>query len=106
MKSTMTDQELIEVTKGFTPYAKTPITPRHFTPDMLAAMRAIADAALVKFATESPLRPANMRDEFAGRAMQAAATKPTGAEGFTFEERAAWAYMQADAMLAERIKAK
>lgn len=40
-----------------------------------------------------------LRDDFAGRAMQAAATNPAGAEGFTFEERAAWSYQQADAML-------
>lgn len=40
-----------------------------------------------------------LRDYFAAKAMQAAATNPLGAEGFTFEERAAWAYQQADAML-------
>lgn len=43
-----------------------------------------------------------LRDYFAAKAMQAAATNPTGAEGFTFEERAAWAYQQADAMLKAR----
>lgn len=43
-----------------------------------------------------------LRDEFAGQAMQAAATNPTGADGFTFEQRAAWAYQQADAMLKAR----
>jgi hypothetical protein len=47
----------------------------------------------------------SLRDYFAGLAMQAAATNPTGADGFTFGERAEWAYMQADAMLAAR-KAK
>jgi hypothetical protein len=45
-----------------------------------------------------------LRDYFAARAMQAAATNPVGANGFTFEERAVWAYRQADAMLAERSK--
>jgi hypothetical protein len=44
------------------------------------------------------------RDYFAGLAMQAAATNPVGADGFTFEERAEWAYRQADAMLKERAK--
>ena len=44
----------------------------------------------------------SLRDYFAAKAMQAAATNPLGAEGFTFEERAAWAYAQADAMLEAR----
>jgi hypothetical protein len=44
----------------------------------------------------------SLRDHFAAKAMQAAATNPTGAEGFTFEERARWAYQQADAMLKAR----
>lgn len=43
-----------------------------------------------------------LRDYFAAKAMQAAATNPAGADGFTFEQRAAWAYMQADAMLRAR----
>lgn len=43
-----------------------------------------------------------LRDYFAAKAMQAAATNPTGADGFTFSERAAWAYQQADAMLKAR----
>jgi len=43
-----------------------------------------------------------LRDYFAAKAMQAAATNPTGADGFTFEERAALAYQQADAMLKAR----
>jgi hypothetical protein len=43
-----------------------------------------------------------LRDYFAAKAMQAAATNPTGADGFTFEQRAEWAYAQADAMLAAR----
>ena len=45
-----------------------------------------------------------LRDWFAGLAMQAAATNEQGANGFTFEQRAEWAYQQADAMLAERAK--
>lgn len=45
-----------------------------------------------------------LRDYFAAKAMQAAATNPAGAEGFTFEERAQWAYLQADAMIKERGK--
>ena len=45
-----------------------------------------------------------LRDYFAAKAMQAAASNPTGADGFTFSQRAAWAYQQADAMLAERAK--
>lgn len=45
-----------------------------------------------------------LRDYFAAKAMQAAATNPAGADGFTFAERAAWAYQQADAMIAERAK--
>lgn len=43
----------------------------------------------------------SLRDYFATRAMQAAATNPVGAE-FTFEQRAEWAYRQADAMLKAR----
>lgn len=43
-----------------------------------------------------------LRDYFAAKAMQAAATNPTGADGFTFEQRAEWAYAQADAMLKAR----
>ncbi len=43
-----------------------------------------------------------VRDYFAAKAMQAAATNPAGADGFTFEERAVWAYAQADAMLKAR----
>ena len=44
----------------------------------------------------------SLRDYFAAKAMQAAATNPTGADGFTFEQRAEWAYAQADAMLKAR----
>lgn len=44
----------------------------------------------------------SMRDYFAAKAMQAAATNPEGANGFTFSERAKWAYEQADAMLRAR----
>jgi hypothetical protein len=43
-----------------------------------------------------------LRDYFAAKAMQAAATNPAGADGFTFYERAVWAYSQADAMLKAR----
>ena len=43
-----------------------------------------------------------LRDWFAGLAMQAAATNQKGADGFTFYERARWAYEQADAMLEAR----
>ena len=45
-----------------------------------------------------------LRDYFAAKAMQAAATNPTGADGFTFDERATWAYAQADAMLKARTE--
>ncbi len=44
----------------------------------------------------------SLRDYFAAKAMQAAATNPIGADGFTFDERAMWAYQQADAMLKAR----
>jgi hypothetical protein len=44
----------------------------------------------------------SVRDYFAAKAMQAAATNPKGADGFTFEQRAEWAYQQADAMLKAR----
>ena len=44
----------------------------------------------------------SLRDRFAVAAMQAAATNPGGANGFTFTERAQWAYQQADAMLKVR----
>ena len=43
-----------------------------------------------------------LRDYFAAKAMQAAATNQNSAEGFTFDERAQWAYLQADAMLEAR----
>jgi len=49
-------------------------------------------------------RGLTMRDYFAAMAMQAAATNPVGAEGFTFQERANWAYQQADAMMLAREK--
>lgn len=44
----------------------------------------------------------SLRDYFAAKAMQAAATNPVGADGFTFDQRAEWAYQQADAMLKAR----
>jgi hypothetical protein len=44
----------------------------------------------------------SLRDYFAAKAMQAAATNPVGADGFTFDQRAEWAYLQADAMLKAR----
>ena len=44
----------------------------------------------------------SLRDYFAAKAMAAAATNPKGADGFTFEQRAEWAYQQADAMLEVR----
>lgn len=43
-----------------------------------------------------------LRDYFATAAMQAAATNSIGADGFTFDQRAEWAYQQADAMLKAR----
>jgi hypothetical protein len=53
---------------------------------------------------EADMRQVGMtlRDYFAAKAMQAAATNPTGADGFSFEERARWAYAQAEAMLEAR----
>ena len=62
------------------------------------------------FPLHAEIRPAmdtewcgmTLRDYFAAKAMQAAATNPVGADGFTFEQRAEWAYMQADAMLRAR----
>lgn len=50
----------------------------------------------------APCDGMTLRDYFAAKAMQAAATNPAGADGFTFEQRAAWAYAQADAMLKAR----
>ena len=44
-----------------------------------------------------------LRDYFAAKAMQAAATSPDGTDGFTFEQRANWAYQQADAMIKARL---
>ena len=46
-----------------------------------------------------------LRDHFAGLAMQAAAD-PKVAYGFTFDQRAEWAYQQADAMLTARSALK
>jgi hypothetical protein len=43
-----------------------------------------------------------LRDYFAAKAMQAAATNQKGADGFTFAQRAEWAYQQADAMMGAR----
>ncbi|GAA0237527.1 hypothetical protein GCM10009125_28020 [Castellaniella daejeonensis] len=43
----------------------------------------------------------SLRDYFAAKAMQAAATTRQS-DGFTSSERAYWAYRQADAMLAAR----
>ena len=45
-----------------------------------------------------------LRDYFAAKAMQAAATNPIGADGFNFSQRATWAYQQADAMLKARAQ--
>lgn len=44
----------------------------------------------------------SMRDYFAAQVIQAMVTNPESANGFTFDERAEWAYMQADAMLKAR----
>lgn len=44
----------------------------------------------------------SLHDYFAAKAMQAAATSQTGANGFSFESRATWAYRQSDAMLKAR----
>ena len=52
----------------------------------------------------APCDGMTLRDYFAAKAMQAAATNPTGAEVFTFAERASWAYQQADAMIAARTQ--
>ena len=52
----------------------------------------------------SDFRGMSLLDHFAGLAMQAAATNEKGADGFTFAQRAEWAYFQADAMLKERAK--
>ena len=52
----------------------------------------------------APCDGMTLRDYFAAKAMQAAATNPTGADGFTFTERASWAYQQADAMLEARTQ--
>ena len=41
-------------------------------------------------------------DYFAAKAMQAAATNPTGADGFDFKQRAEWAYSQAEEMIKAR----
>lgn len=59
------------------------------------------DAAYIQ-ARAQAIGGMTLRDHFAGLAMQAAATNPTGADGFTFTERARWAYEQADAMLEAR----
>ena len=78
MKSSLTDQDLIDVTIGFTPWAGHPIAPSNFTKDMLAAMRAIADAAVARAMAEGmvphtrlarPNYETMLRDEFAGRAL-------------------------------------
>jgi hypothetical protein len=59
--------------------------------------------ALIDEALEQAKRdPVPLRDYFAAKAMQAAATNPKGADGFTFAQRADWAYQQADAMLKAR----
>ena len=54
------------------------------------------------YSGHQPCDGMTLRDYFAAMAMQAAATNPVGANGFSFSERAAWAYQQADAMLAAR----
>ena len=43
-----------------------------------------------------------LRDYFAAKAMQAAATEQKGADNLSFTDRAEWAYAQADAMLEAR----
>lgn len=47
-------------------------------------------------------RGMSLRDHFAGLAMQGAVVNHVGANGFTFDGRAEWAYMQADAMIKAR----
>lgn len=54
------------------------------------------------YTDQRPQGGMDLRDYFAAKAMQAAATNPTGAEGLTFDQRAEWAYQQADAMLKAR----
>lgn len=62
----------------------------------------MSDTSGPAFPWGSVFRGMTLRDYFAAKAMQAAATNPTGADGFTFEQRAEWAYAQADAMLDAR----
>lgn len=68
-----------------------------------ATLRTLLDelSALSRSPSRSSDGP-TLRDTFATAAMQAAATNPTGADGFDFDECAQWAYQQADAMLAAR----
>ena len=73
-----------------------------------AAIQGIDDAAerdrIYVAARAQAVGGMSLRDYFAAMAMQAVATTPTGAESFTFDERAKWAYQQADFMLKARAE--
>jgi hypothetical protein len=70
-----------------------------FPAPAFAVPRDLGDAKILQL---QQMQGMTLRDYFAAKAMQAAATNPTGADGFTFEQRAEWAYQQADAMLKAR----
>lgn len=53
------------------------------------ALLALADARINR----------ELRDDFAGRALQSIPGDPSGADGFTLKERATWSFQQADEML-------
>jgi len=53
-------------------------------------------------AAETQYKGMSLRDYFAAQVIQAMVTNPESANGFTFDERAEWAYVQADAMLKAR----
>lgn len=107
MKSTMTDQELIDAGKPALGLASRRMKPEHFTPEMLQSMRGIADAALEKFVKEPgfttfppPTRSARLdyetmlRDDFARTALICVEGSP--------QKMALMAYEIADAMLEVR----
>ncbi len=81
-----------------------PAFPVSATNGNLEAIDGFFDGEQIEPGNTATYRGLSVRDYFAAMAMQAVATNPTGAESFTFDERAKWAYQQADAMLKTRAE--
>lgn len=107
MKSTMTDQDLIDASAPALRGQRHGMKPEHFAQPMLDSMHAIADAAVTRAVSERKVPPSRLvrpdyetmiRDEFAGRAIPGLL-----AAGYTKNANiAGGAYRIADAMMEAR----